>query len=66
MSRAKAGASVPRTGEPRLEKQELHQPSWTERRLQGGGAGPQEGRDALRLPGTLTDTRAPGRVRRAP
>ena len=41
MSRAKAGASVPRTGEPRLEKQELHQPSWTERRLQGGGAGPR-------------------------
>ena len=48
MSRAKAGASVP-------EKQELHQPSLAERRLQGIGAGPQEGRDALRLPGALTE-----------
>ena len=42
------------------EKQELHQPSQAERGPQGVRAGPQEGGDALGLPGTLTDTCAPG------
>ena len=42
------------------EKQDLHQSSWAEWCPQGVRAGPQEGRDALRLPGTLTDTCDPG------
>ena len=44
------------------ENQELHQSSRVERRWQGVRAGPQTGGDALRLPGTLTDTCAPGRA----
>ena len=55
-TRAKAAASVPRTGKTRLEKQELQHSSRTERRSQEVGAGSQEGGDALILPGTLTDT----------
>ena len=49
-----------------MEKQELHQPSQMERPSQGVGAGPQEGGDALRLPGTVTDTCAPERVCHTP
>ena len=45
---------------PVPEKQELHESSQTESHWQGVRAGPQEGGDALRLPGTLTDTGAPG------
>ena len=37
------------------EKQKRHQPSRRERCCQGVGVGPQEGRDALRLPGALTE-----------
>ena len=40
---------------PGPEKQKLHQSSRTERHSQGVGAGSQEGGDALRLPGTLTE-----------
>ena len=47
---------------PVLEKQELHQSSRVERRSQGVRTGPQEGGDALRLLGTLTDTCAPERM----
>ena len=54
-SQAKAAASVPRIGEPDLEKQEFHHSSQTGRCSQGVRAGSQEGGDALRLPGTLTE-----------
>ena len=55
-SQAKAGASAPPGQESTVpEKLELHQSSRVERRLQGVRAGPQEGGDALRLPGTLTE-----------
>ena len=58
--------SVPRTGEPSLEKQEFHHSSRTGRRSQGVSAGSQEGGDDLRLPGTLTDHLRPGRARHTP
>ena len=58
---AKSSASVPKTGEPGLEKQEFHHSSRTGRRSQGVRTGPQEGRDALRLPGT-NSTCTPGRA----
>ena len=48
------------------EKQEFHQSSRTERGSQGVRARPQEGGDALRLPGTLTDTCAPGECAELP
>ena len=51
---------------PVPEKQELHQPFQAERGLQGVRAGPQEGGDALGLPGTLTDTCAPGECAELP
>ena len=56
-SRAKAGASVPRKGEPRPGEAEAS-PIFLGRggrRPQGVRAGPQKGGDALRLPGTLTE-----------
>ena len=47
---------------PVLEKQELHQSPRVERHSQGVRPGPQEGGDALRIPGTLRDTCALGKV----
>ena len=50
------GRVSPGQESPDPETQELHQPSRAERGSQGVRAGPQEGGDALGLPGTLTDT----------
>ena len=65
-SRAKAWASVPRTGEPRPGEAGAA-PTFP------GGKGPagswsrtQKGGDALGLPGTLTDTCAPGECAELP
>ena len=55
------GRVSPGQESPVLEKQELHQSSWTERHSQRVGAGSQGG-DALRLPGTLTEELRLGRV----
>ena len=60
------GQVLPGQESPVPEKEELHQSSRVERRSQGVRAGPQEGGDVLELPGTLTDTCSPRRVRRAP
>ena len=56
------GQVSPGQESPVPEKQELHQSSWAERGSQGVKARPQESGDVLRLPGTLTDTCAPGRA----
>ena len=60
------GRVSPGQESPVPEKQELHQSSRAERRSQGVRAGPQEGGDALGLPGTLTDTCAPGECAELP
>ena len=59
-SRAKIACPEPPGQEsPGPEKQELYQPSRKERHWQGARAGPQEGGDALRLPGALTEDLRP-------
>ena len=65
-SRAEAGASVPRTGEPRPGGAGAA-PTFPAERPPGElEQDPQKGGDALGLPGTLTGTCAPGRARHTP
>ena len=62
MSQAEATVSAPGSGVPRLEEQELHQPSRMNRRSQGVRAGSEEGGLALRLLGALTEPLPTGRA----
>ena len=59
-SRAKAGVSVPRTGDPRPREAGASPIFLGGKASQGVGAGPQKSGDALRLPETLTEQLCPG------
>ena len=62
---AKARASAPRTGKLCSGEAGASPIFLGGKAPQGVGAGHQDGRDALGLPGTITDTCAQGTVRRA-
>ena len=65
-SRAEAGASVPRTGEPRPGEAGAAPTFPGGKGLAGRWSRTQEGGDALGLPGTVTDTCAPGECAELP